>query len=107
MFVVAGGDALVVAGVGVDEDVDVDVVRVAPGEDPRGWLMRVVGAEGGVLVGVGCTGTMRPCIARAGVRSQVYIAAVAGAAAAVALASRSRIADAGDGARAGQSRWAG
>jgi hypothetical protein len=105
--VVAGGDAVVLAGVGVDEDVDVDVVRVAPEEDPGGWLMRMVGGEGGVLVGVGCTGTMRTCIARAGVRSQVYIAAVAGAAAAVALASCSRIAGAAAGARAGQSRWAG
>ena len=99
----AGGGALVLGGAGVGAGVG--VVRVGPEEDPGGMMMWVVGAEGGALVGVGCTGTTRSCIARAGARPQVCIAAVAGAAA--ALASRSRIAGAGAGARVGQSRGTG
>ena len=102
-FVGAGGGALVLGGAGVGAGVD--VVHVGPEEGPGGRMMGVVGAEGGVLAGVGCTGTMRSCIARAGARSQVCIAAVAGAVA--ALASRSRIAGAGGGARVAQSRWTG
>lgn len=104
----AGEGALVLggAGAGAGADVDVDVVRVARGGEPGGRMMGVVEAEGGVLVGVGCTHTAWACIARGGARARAYIAAVAGAAA--ALASRSRIAGAGDGARAtvgaGQSR---